>query len=298
MLADSGFTKVFNINGGMSAIHYTDAKMRDCLSSLVETNNAYEIISAKELGARLNGKNGKDMLVLDVRPDSAFRHISRDAKENAYGAITGAVNIPLSELPQKIASLPKQGKQIIVTDIYGDEAAKAAVVLTRNGFEKVAVLIEGVDRLVFTNNQDLPGKNKLYHSPVSYEMITTGEFGRYAAAHTDFMLLDIRTTEEYANQHKDYWRNIGHLKNAIHIPAAELEKSIAGLGPDKTKEIIIYSFGNGSELYAVADGLQKEGFIKIKVLVGGIFNMRWASGNIKGQSYLKDFVVDVPEINQ
>jgi hypothetical protein len=34
------------------------------------------------------------------------------------------------------------------------------------------------------------------------------------------------------------------------------------------------------------------------VIFGGIFNMRWTAGNVKGQSYLKDFVVDIPEANQ
>jgi len=141
LLADSGFSRVYNINGGMTAIHYTDAKKKDCLASLVETRNSYELISAKELWNRMNKSTMNNVFVLDVRSDSAFRHISRDAKENAYGSIRGSVNIPLEELPQRLASLPKEGKQIVVTDMYGDEASRAAVVRAENGFHNVAVLI-------------------------------------------------------------------------------------------------------------------------------------------------------------
>ena len=295
MLADSGYTNIFNINGGMTAIYYNSLKKKDCLKSLVETTVSYDIISADELCYKM-GKS-KQPFILDVRSDSAFRHISLNAKENAYGYFSGTVNIPLQELEKRMVEIPK-GQDIIITDIDGDEAALAAVTLKRSGFEKVAMLIEGIDRLLFTNPENFWCKENLYQSPVRYKMLTATEFGNYVKNNTGYMLLDIRTTDEFANKYKDNWRNAGHIKNAINIPADDLKISIAGLGTDKTKEILIYSFGNGPELFAVAGGLQEEGFTNIKVLIGGIFNLRWTAGNVKGQSYLKDLVTDIPEANQ
>lgn len=295
MLADSGFTKVYNVNGGMTAIHYTDANQKGCLKELVQAANNYEFISAQELCGKTVADNGP--FILDVRTDSAFRHISRDVKENIYGAITGTINIPLSALPARINELSKT-REIVITDIFGDDAAKAAVLLKKNGFKHVSVLIEGIDRLIYTDEKDLPLKKVVYQSPVTYNMLTASAFGRFIQKKSDYILLDIRSTEEVANKHKDNWRNIGHLKNSINIPAAELEKTIEGLGKDKTKIFIIYSFGNGAEVYAVAKGLQDDGFTNINVLVGGIFNIRWTAGNVKGQAYLKDLVEDVPEANQ
>ncbi|MBL7746341.1 MAG: rhodanese-like domain-containing protein [Chitinophagaceae bacterium] len=295
MLADSGFTKLFNINGGMTALHYSDLKQKGCLNKMVETRNNYSIISAVELCGKMIQTNKP--FLLDVRPDSAFRHISRDAKENAYGAFAFSVNIPLADLAKRIKELPRN-QEIIITDIYGDEATQAAELLIENSFSKVSVLIEGIDRLLQMDEKEVSCKNSLYRSPVKYEILSTVEFGRYAKKNKNFMLLDIRTSEEFANKHSENWRNIGHLKDAVNIPAADLEQSIAGLGTDKTKEIIIYGLGGSPEVFAVASGLYKEGFTNIKVLAGGIFNLRWTAGNVKGQSFLHDWVIDIPETNQ
>ena len=179
MLSDSGFTNLFNINGGMTAIYYSELNGKGCLKSLVETSNNYEIISANELCKKQNIKNNK-VFVLDVRPDSAFRHISKSAKENAMGVIRGSVNIPLADLPGRLSEIPKGFGEIVVTDIYGDEAAKAAVLLKQNGYSKVSILIEGIDRILYTDASNLPCRDELYVSPLSYETITVSEFGKYA----------------------------------------------------------------------------------------------------------------------
>jgi rhodanese-related sulfurtransferase len=295
MLADSGFTNIFNINGGMTAMHYTDAKEKGCLQSLVETGNNYKIISANQLCEK-QSMSDNAVFVLDVRRDSAYRHISRDAKENAMGIINGSVNIPLTDLAGRLPELPKGMQEIVVTDIYGDEAAKAAVLLKQNGYTNVSILVEGVDRILYTDASNFPCKNGLYVSPVSYEIITVSEFGRYAREKNNYLLLDVRTTEEFTNKHKDYWRNIGHITGAINIPVAEISNRYTEL--DKHKEILVYAFGSGKEVFEAANALQKLGFTKLKVIYGGVFNMRWTAGNVKGQSFLKDMLVDIPESNQ
>ena len=294
ILADSGFTNLFNINGGMTAMHYSDAKEKGCLKTLVEINNPYAIISANEL-CNKQSQGDKSFIVLDVRPDSAFRHISLNVKENAMGVIRGSVNIPLANLEKRLSEIPKGPGEIVATDIYGDEAAKAAVLLKQNGYNKVSVLIEGVDRILYTDVSNLPCRDQLYVSPLTYKTITVSEFGKYAKENKNFILLDVRTADEFLNRHTDSWRNIGHIKDAINIPVADLSRRSAEL--DKNKEILIYSFGSGKDPFEAANALQKLGFNKLKVIYGGVFNMRWTAGNVKGQSYLKDFVVDIPEIN-
>ena len=295
MLADSGFTNIYNINGGMTAIHYRESTDDyDCAASLVETKNKYDIISANGLCALMRMHSMP--FILDVRSDSAFKHISRDAKENAFGTIRRAVNIPLSELPGKLSFVPKYSR-IVITDMYGDEAAKAAVLLTQNDYPSVYVLIEGIDRILYTDSRDMDSRCKnWYISPVAYKMFNATEFGRYAAENNNYILVDIRSKDEFENKHKDSWRNIGHIKNAVHIPADVINSRLSEL--DKNKEVVIYGFGTGTEVYATADLLQKSGFSKVRLLVGGIFNLRWSAGNVKGQSHLKDMVVDVPEMNR
>jgi rhodanese-related sulfurtransferase len=295
MLADSGFTKVYNINGGMTAIYYTNAREKDCLQSLVETNNKYSIISANDLCNKLSAKNN-NVFLLDVRNDSAFRHISTDAKLNAYGSFQKAVNIPLADLETKLSAIPKD-KDIVVIDLFSSDAQKAASLLKAKGFGNVSVLIEGISRWLSMDEMDVPCKNKWYVSPVNYKIISTTEFGRYAQANKNYLLLDIRTTDEFANKHKDSWRNIGHLKNAINVPAADISNRIAELQAYKNKDIVIYGFSSSTESFAAANTLSQLGFKKIIVLNSGLFNIRWTAANHKGEDYLKTLVTDVPEIN-
>jgi rhodanese-related sulfurtransferase len=120
MLTDSGFTKVYNINGGMTAIHYLGLKSKGCLDKLVESSNTYKMVSAYDI---CHG-SPKNAYFLDVRSDSAWDNLSRDMKENYMGYIRGAHHIALDQLESKISTLPQ--KEIVITDVYGDQAAKAA----------------------------------------------------------------------------------------------------------------------------------------------------------------------------
>jgi rhodanese-related sulfurtransferase len=295
ILADSGFNKVFNVNGGMTAIYYTSAGKDPCLQTLVETSNPYAIISAIELSTKMAKDNGP--FILDVRSDSAWNHISLNPKENAYGYIKGATHISMNDVPSKLSTLPKD-KEIIVTDIYGDEASRVAVYLKKNGFTNVSVLIEGVDRLLLSDGQIVPMKKNMYVSPVSYELINVTEFGRFAKDNKNFLILDIRSVDEFTNKHKDSWRNIGHLQNAVNMPSDQLSNRINEFPDYKNKDVVIYSFGSSPEVFAAANLLQQQGFQKIKVIIGGLFNLRWTAANTKGNAWLTSFVTDVPEVNR
>ncbi|HMK27941.1 MAG TPA: rhodanese-like domain-containing protein, partial [Chitinophagaceae bacterium] len=167
--------------------------------------------------------------------------------------------------------------------------------LKQNDYKNVSVLIEGIDRLLYTDKKNVLCKD-FYTSPLTYQTITVSEFGEWSQANKNYILLDVRTTDEFANRHKDYWRNIGHINGAINIPVVDLSNRYSEL--DKNKEIMIYAFGSGKEPFEAANLLQQQGFTKLKVIYGGVFNMRWTAGNVKGQSYLKDMVVDIPESNQ
>jgi Rhodanese-related sulfurtransferase len=295
MLADSGFTKVFNINGGMTALHYTGAAEKGCPDKMVETTNSYSIISAKELCEKMKEKKD-NLLVLDVRPDSSWNHISLSAKDNAYGSVKKAVHISLADLPAKLGSVPA-GKEIVLTDIYGDQASMAAILLKKNGYSNVSVLIEGIDRLLLTDEQDLPCKKDIYKPAAAYTLLNAAEFGRMAAKKNELVLLDVRSAEEFANNHKDSWRNIGRLKNAINIPVAAIGTRMAEIENYRNAAIVLYGFSSSPEVFTAANTLEQNGFTKIHILMGGIFNLRWTAANRKGQGGLKEWVVEVPEVN-
>lgn len=165
-----------------------------------------------------------------------------------------------------------------------------------NGYNNVTVLIEGIDRLLSTDSKEVPCLNQLYQSPVKFKVSSTAEFGRFALANKDYLLLDIRSKESFENKHKDAFRNVGHLKNAINIPFIELNNRLKELENLHTKDVFVYGFSSDVDSYSAANLLSGLGY-KVTVINGGIFNFRWSAANHKDKDHLRQMVVDVPESN-
>lgn len=294
MLADSGFTHVINVNGAMTEFNLLKNTSVPCVKDLYQTNNKFNILSPQEVGAFLNSK--KDAFVLDLRKDSAFRGIATEERANAYGRLKGSVNIPFAELQSSFAKIPKS-RPILVIDEFGGQSSRAAQILTDNGYTNVSLAFNGLDMWVSVNQKEIPNSETLWIHPKNYGLITPDEFNDEMNGHPNVLILDTRTKAEFNNQSKQTWQNRGHVLNAINIPAEELPQHMNELGTDKNKEIIVYAFSNSPESFAVARFLANNGFMKVKVLVGGLWDIRWKAANVKGLAPLMKWVVDVPMDN-
>lgn len=285
LLADSGFTQVFNINGGVSTLRMFDIK-EDC--RLLTTKLPYQFLSP----AAVANATLSDYMILDVRPDSAFRGLSAQEKRNAYGRLRNSINIPLAALERAAAALPKGGK-ILLVDETGNESAAAAEILLRNGFRKVSVLFNGLDAYLAETPEE---ERKDWIAVVPYRILTALEFDALAKAGT-ITLLDVRKAEEFANRSPESFRNIGNLKNAINLPFDEGDKQFASLTIDKEKPVVIYAMSSQNEVFETAKKLWAQGYRNVNVLLGGLFNLRWRAANLQGFEHLKDWVVNVPPDN-
>jgi len=291
LLADSGFTNVTNVNGGLTSLHYLGEINKPYFKDLYETKNKFSFISPNELCDKINTKDA-NVFLIDVRSDSLFKHISTLPKDNAIGNIKGAINIPYEVLKNNLNKISKN-KQVILIAPYGEEEAKAATLLLENGYKNVQVLAEGVDRWISMNDE--AACKGLYLPAGNYSLVSSKDFGKIKDKQ-NILMLDIRSTDEFNGTHKDYWRNIGKIKNALNIPSGEIENNTAKLESYKNKPVIVYGFSAGPEAFAAAKYLCSHGFTKVSVLYSGIFDVKWTAANIKGQSYLKDFVTDIPDI--
>src|SRR5215207_5084946 len=113
MLADSGFTNISNINGGLTGIYLLDEQQRACLKSMISTGNTYTVLSPGDVCRKLSGQKTA-VFLLDVRPDSAWNRTSSNARFNMVGSLKGGQHISLAELPSKLSAVPKD-KEIIIT---------------------------------------------------------------------------------------------------------------------------------------------------------------------------------------
>jgi len=294
LLADSGFAKVYNINGGLTTFNLLKETGIPCADLFYETSNQYTFLPPADLVTLL--KKEKNVFILDIRPDSVFKAISRDELLNAYGKLNNAVNIPLESLAVSLAKLPKD-KTIIIVDEAGNEGPKAAKILFANGFKDVSLAFNGMSTWIATPLNELPEKNKYWSNTAAYKLITADDFDELAKKNKELVIVDVRTVEEFNNKAKDAWRNRGNIKNAINIPSENFATRWKELDAYKLNPVVIHHFSSGREAFLAAKTLIDNGFTNVKVLIGGIWNLRWRAANIKGKAHLADWVENVPAEN-
>ncbi|MEP6713333.1 MAG: rhodanese-like domain-containing protein, partial [Ferruginibacter sp.] len=278
ILADSGFTNIININSGLTGIYQLSAD--NCIHNSISTKLNYNIISAAALCQEISIK-ADNLYILDVRNDSAWRNITTDAKLNAYGHFKNCAHIALADLPLSFAKIP-QNKKIVIVDMFGDEASQAAEILSKNNYKNISVLLEGIDRFFATDSKQLNCVVGSFISPVKFKILSTPDFKRFAETTYGYLTLDLRSAEEFGGKHKDSWRNIGHLVNALNIPANTLVNKIESIEKYKSKPVILYAFSSSTDVYEAANLLVNKGFTNVIVLNGGLFNIRWTAANVQG----------------
>lgn len=293
LLADSGFTRVYNINGGLTNFYNQGIEASPCAGLEIVTGVPYTILSSKEFAA--NARQGKSYYVIDLRSDSVFRGISAE-KARAEGRFAEAVNVPFDNLSHSSSfNFPK--KPILLVDEYGDVSPKAAKFLIEKGYKDISILFDGMDGWLdyITNTTDKPVVK--WTTYVNYNLLPADDFHKMANDKKEFSLVDVRTKDEFNNTSKNYWQNIGQVKSAVNIPSAEL-KTNRSLPLSKDKPVIIYGFNAQPDIYESAKWLKDQGYKNVSVLQGGIWSLRWTAHNIKGKAYLNDLVVNVPPENE
>jgi rhodanese-related sulfurtransferase len=293
LLADSGFTKLYNINGGLTDFYNQGIESNPCQGLQIVTTVPYKILSSKELNTNI--KQGKSYYIIDLRSDSIFRGISAE-KTKAEGRFNDAVNMPFDKLKTTSAiSIP--AKPVLLVDEYGDESPEAAKQLFEKGYKDVSILFDGMDGWVdyTTNTTEKPVVK--WTRNINYTLLPADDFNKMMAAKKEFTLIDVRTKDEFNNTSKNYWQNVGQIKGAINIPFTEL-KTNSSLPQSKDAMIIIYGFNAQPDIFDAAKWLKDQGYKNVSILQGGIWSLRWSSHNIKGKEDLNSLVVNVPPENQ
>ncbi|MES2332442.1 MAG: rhodanese-like domain-containing protein [Bacteroidota bacterium] len=295
LLADSGFTNVINVNGAMTEFNLLKNTSIPCVSDLYETANQFKLLSPKEVAQLIVSK--KDLFILDVRSDSAFRGISRDVSTNAQGKLKGSVNIPFAELAASLDKVPKNRTVLVIADA-GRETNLGAKILTDNGYQNVNAAFNGLGEWMSASEEDVPQRKQLWEQPNHFSYITAVEMDKMLAKDPSIFILDARTVNEFTNKVVDRpWMNRGHVANAVNIPKTELAGRLNELNNYKNKDIILYTFGNTPEAFESAKILADNGFTKVHMLTGGLWNIRAKAANQKGLTRLMKWVIDVPADN-
>jgi rhodanese-related sulfurtransferase len=90
--------------------------------------------------------------------------------------------------------------------------------------------------------------------------IDAKELGRMIADHAEYVLIDVRETEEWT---------AGHAAGARHIGRGVLEARIEAAVPERDKRIVLYCAG-GNRSALAAESLQRMGYSNVYSLDGGM----------------------------
>lgn len=276
-LMDSSFANVVNINGGISHLNSFSKKNIPNAESYIQTKLSYDLISPDEFVKVVNSTSAQ---LIDVRPDSVFKSISRSDWDNMFGVIDKALHIPFERIEENLYRLDKS-KSVVLFDNDGELAPVLAVYLFNLGF-KCNVLLFGLDNLItYIPEKERRFLKTNYNFQMPHDLIKLSN-------DNEVVLLDVRSETEFNSTDSADWKNMGRLKNAINLPLSRF--SAEALKEFKGKKIVIYDIMMHEELFEVAKILSSLKFENYSLLYGGISRVWWEAYNTNS-SNLKEILI-------
>ena len=219
-----------------------------------------------------------------MRPAPEFNSIDTNT-ENNVGRIKGAINIPYSELKQRLDELYKyKQKSILVYTTSGDgDAARAALVLLAAGFTNVYHMLGGITNFI-ASQEDI----SFIENPTPYILLNSERALKLLKSKKELTIYDTRANDEYENKltGRNSYKNLGHIKSAIHVE--EVFFYTCTLPEDKSASLLIYGNQESVKFAAI---LSAKGYKHI-YLLSGLYDFVWSSFNVEACKDGKKFLVD------
>ncbi len=281
-LVQQGYTNVYNVNGGMSDWVLENI---NCDNGLYTTNLKYKLFPPEKVKDLIDQNN---IQLIDLRPKDEYEAISSDENRNV-GRLKNSINIPMAELESRLGEIDKN-KNVILYDLDSRLSPAAAKKLTEKGYTNIGIMIFGLTTWI-----NRIGENNLIEKVPAYKNLTVDGSVNEILHNKDLIILDVRSEKDYSNQNEMVMMRIGHLKNAINIPAADLDKRITELSAYKDKKILVYDnvsgMGKSSE---VCKKLVEAGFKDVNNMFCGLYKLTWNKKNIKGFNFPDQYIINEP----
>jgi len=276
-LADSGFTHIYNINGGMSVVTESPANVFPAKSAFVVTKNKYiNLVSSDALAVIQNPVT----VTIDVRSSNEFAGKNASFSNN-IGRIKNAANIPITNFKDGFAALQvAKDKPVLLYDRDGSNSADAAEYLVQAGYTTVYNLYEGLSALLTDNYLEAAQLKKIIVNPPPYTIISVRQCIDMLSKQNNIAVLDARPAEEFNGSSSKEYLNIGRVKNAVNITSAGgLDAATANIKKDAA--IILYGSYSSNLDADICKLLIDKDYTHVYYLYQGIGRLAWASFNIE-----------------
>jgi rhodanese-related sulfurtransferase len=280
LLSENGFANFYNLNGGMSVLTQLSATEFPCKNEWIVSGLPFKNLSYDETADLL--KRQPQLLVVDVRPAPQFNGVDSNAANNT-GKIKRSINIPYSEWEQKKQSLLQYKSQaVLVYSGSGDgDAARAAASLVQNGFTRVYQQLGGINELIASQDDISFIENK-----PAYTLLDPHRAILLLQKKQPMLVYDTRPDDEYNNRLTGMisYKNLGRMKNAVHLPANGFGSLAAPVNPEMP--VLIYGH---EESFKLARLLTEMGYRHV-FLLSSFYDFVWSGFNIQDCKAAKDFV--------
>jgi rhodanese-related sulfurtransferase len=298
LLADSGFTHIYSLNGGMTEIDREPDASFPCKAGLYTTSVPYKLMGPEDAAAFIRNPNN---VVIDVRPVAQFNGVDT-VEANNIGRIRGAINVPKAGFDQSIPSLEKyKDKPVLLYDLYTADAMTAAAKLKAAGFKNVSVLFDGFDTFLLHFSSSAKIRTELITGGPRYYLTGVQEAVDLVSHSPGLVVADMRPSDQFGNKSNQGFLNLGHIKNASNFTtASQLEDYLKG--KPKTTPVLIYGAQSAAmqqmndtptiDVASLCKKLAAEGYTNVHLLFDGLFSLVWASANVDGQQDAKTILTD------
>jgi len=201
--------------------------------------------------------NDNTMLIVDIRK----------AEDYAKGHIKGAVNVPFAKVNEYLDKLPAD-KELIVYCYTGQTAGQTVAIMNMYGYNARSLNMGFDAGWVKKNNfpvdttpNELPAnvnpakpdakiakilKDYFVNMPEHIYKINSADLQKMIENGDDIQIVDIRKPEDFAK---------GHVKNAINIPFAQVNKNFDKFAKDKPVFVYCYTGQTAGQTVAVLNVL-------------------------------------------
>jgi rhodanese-related sulfurtransferase len=287
-LAENGFKKVYNINGGMTLLNKSDSHDFPYKDKVLTTNLAYKNIDSKDAFHLI--KNTPGLVIIDIRSPAEFASIDT-LQQNNIGHLKNALNFPQAVFAEKLnSSQIPVNSPVLLYDLNGYNSMDVVDILKGKGFTSINNLFEGLEGFMSDHRLNREQMNELIAYAPPYQMVDPETCIDLLKKHPNLVIIDTRPADEFNNKASMDHANLGQMKGAIHLSSPDSLENII-LQKDRSTLFLVYGSGSDSGTIVCRE-LIKKGFLHVYLLSQGLYHFVWSTANIENCKAGKEFLTN------
>jgi rhodanese-related sulfurtransferase len=288
LLAENGFGKVYNINGGMSVVNEDGLEQFPAKSKKVVSENLYTNIGPGDAMSLI--ENTPDLVIIDIRTAKEFAR-KDSLMQNNIGHLKNAINIPQEVFDRQLNSFQiPASKPVLLYDAKGYNSMDVVSFLKARGFTRIYNLYGGLETFICHHGLDDDRANLLITGAPPFQILDPKACIDLLTKQSGLLILDARPADEFNNKSDKVYLNLGKLRDAVNVTNAGALETLVSQ-KDRSTPILVYASGDPSGM-VICHNLVARGYSKVYFLGQGFYHFVWATANIENCQSGRNFLVN------